>query len=68
MATRKIPWKGLDAPQVIIAVTQKNTRLNIPRDCDRVFRKIITSVWNSAPEKRYKDARECLSKHFDISG
>lgn len=53
MVTRKPPWRGLEAPQIVIAVTKENTRLLIPDNCDRVLKKIITSVWSRSPEKRY---------------
>jgi len=53
MVARKQPWKGLQAAQLIIAVTKENTRLKIPSDCDPVIKAIILSVWKAKPEKRY---------------
>ena len=53
MVTRKLPWKGLEPAQVVIAVARKNTRLEIPPDTDPIIKNIITSVWRAAPEKRY---------------
>lgn len=53
MVTRKIPWKGMDAAQIIIAVAKKNTRLEIPADADPILKNIIRAVWRVAPEKRY---------------
>lgn len=55
MITRKIPWKGMDATQVIIAVSKKNTRLEVPGDADPVLKKIIKAVWRENPEKRCVD-------------
>jgi len=43
----------MDATQVIIAVAQKNTRLHVPPDADPVLKKIIKSVWEENPSKRY---------------
>eukprot|EP01087_Luapelamoeba_hula_P003159 TRINITY_DN1296_c2_g1_i1.p1 TRINITY_DN1296_c2_g1~~TRINITY_DN1296_c2_g1_i1.p1 ORF type:complete len:955 (-),score=151.91 TRINITY_DN1296_c2_g1_i1:65-2929(-) len=54
MVTRKAPWRGLEAPQVIIAVTQKNTRLQLPIDCDPIIARIIRAVWKTNPSKRMK--------------
>jgi serine/threonine protein kinase len=54
MTTRRIPWSGLNAAQVMIAVTQQNTRLKIPANCDPVFRMIMKSVWQENPAKRMK--------------
>jgi len=53
MVTRRIPWKGMDVAQIIIAVAQKNTRLEVPPDTDPILKKIIQGVWRSAPDKRY---------------
>ena len=53
MVTRKIPWKGMDPAQIIIAVAEKNTRLEVPPETDPILKKIIKSVWRSAPDKRY---------------
>lgn len=54
MVTRKLPWKGLEPAQVVIAVARKNTRLEIPPDTDPIIKNIITAVWRAAPEKRYR--------------
>jgi len=43
----------MDATQVIIAVAQRNTRLHVPPDADPVLKKIIKSVWEENPSKRY---------------
>lgn len=52
MLTRKIPWKGMDAAQVVIAVTKKNTRLEVPSDSDPILTQIIKAVWRENPDKR----------------
>jgi len=48
----KVPWKGLDAASIIIAVVKKNMRLKIPPTCDPVVTRIINSVWKQNPDKR----------------
>lgn len=53
MITRRVPWTGMDPLQIVMAVTKKNTRLLVPATCDPVIKKIIKSVWQQNPEKRY---------------
>src|SRR5690625_2092202 len=67
MVTRKLPWKGLEAPRIIIAVTKENTRLMVPNHCDPVLKKIVTSVWHRSPEKRFILFLMSISFHLSIS-
>jgi len=53
MITRKIPWKGMEPAQIVIAVAKRNTRLEIPPDADPILKSIITSVWRANPGKRF---------------
>eukprot|EP01087_Luapelamoeba_hula_P023239 TRINITY_DN8505_c0_g2_i2.p1 TRINITY_DN8505_c0_g2~~TRINITY_DN8505_c0_g2_i2.p1 ORF type:complete len:618 (-),score=45.44 TRINITY_DN8505_c0_g2_i2:295-2148(-) len=57
LVTRKQPWAGLEPSQVILAVTQRNMRLQIPVDCDPVLKHIIKAVWRTNPAKRPSMAR-----------
>ncbi len=68
MVTRKVPWRGIDSSQIIIAVAQKNTRLKIPKGCDPILRKIMKGVWKENPRQRMTMAQvlQTLTDYYNI--
>jgi hypothetical protein len=52
MVERKRPWAGMEAVQIVTAVTS-NTRLKIPKDCDPVFQRLMKMCWRQNPAQRY---------------
>jgi hypothetical protein len=68
MITRKVPWRGVDSSQIIIAVAQKNTRLKIPKGCDPILRKIMKGVWKENPKQRMTMAQvlQTLTDYHNI--
>lgn len=68
MVTRKVPWRGVDSSQIIIAVAQKNTRLKIPKGCDPILRKIMKGVWKENPRQRMTMAQvlQTLTDYYSI--
>ncbi|KAL6078981.1 Ephrin type-A receptor 6 [Balamuthia mandrillaris] len=67
MVTRRMPWRGLQPAQVILAVSKNNTRLKIPNDCDPILRKIIKKCWKEKPEQRptFEEILHILAKHYE---
>jgi hypothetical protein len=51
MVERKRPWAGMEAVQIVTAVTT-NTRLKIPKDCDPVFQRLMKMCWRQNPAHR----------------
>ncbi|KAL6069929.1 Tyrosine-protein kinase receptor [Balamuthia mandrillaris] len=66
MITRKVPWRGLDAAQVIVRVSKENTRLKVPKDADPILAKIIRKCWKEKPEQRitFQQIVDKLSSHL----
>jgi hypothetical protein len=51
MMTRKKPWAGMEAANIVASVTS-NMRPKIPRDCDPIFKQIIKHCWKHNPAQR----------------
>uniref|UniRef100_A0ACD5ZVW9 Uncharacterized protein n=1 Tax=Avena sativa TaxID=4498 RepID=A0ACD5ZVW9_AVESA len=52
LVTQKIPWDTLNTMQVIRAVGFMDHRLEIPSDVDPQWASMITSCWDSDPQRR----------------
>ncbi|KAF1881082.1 hypothetical protein Lal_00023115 [Lupinus albus] len=52
MVTGTVPYKGMTPLQVAFAVSDKNSRPEIPSNCPYVFRDLIQKCWDMKPEKR----------------
>jgi hypothetical protein len=63
MVERKRPWAGMEAVQVVTAVTT-NTRLKIPKDCDPVFQRLMKMCWRQNPAHRF--ALPPFGMHSDL--
>jgi len=67
MVTKLRPWGNMEPAAIVIAVSQKNTRLKIPNNCDPVVKKIIRSCWATRPSHRitFPEIVNTLSSHYD---
>ena len=52
LVTMELPWKGLNAMQVVGAVGFAGNRLTIPEDMDPTAAKICEDCWNAIPSDR----------------
>ncbi|CAL0310207.1 unnamed protein product [Lupinus luteus] len=52
MVTGILPYKGMTPVQVAFAVSDKNSRPEIPSNCPNVIGNLIQQCWDMKPEKR----------------
>jgi hypothetical protein len=50
----------MEAAQIVSSVTS-NVRLQIPKDCDPMFKQIIKQCWKHNPAKRYANTTRAVN-------
>jgi serine/threonine protein kinase len=52
IVSRQVPYEGMNAAQISIAVLNKGIRPPIPANCPSQFSALIQSCWDQDPENR----------------